>query len=33
MTPRFFIDRPVLSWVLALAIIIAGVMALLALPI
>lgn len=33
MTPRFFIDRPVFSWVLALAITLAGVMALLALPI
>ena len=33
MTPRFFIDRPVFSWVLALAIILAGGMALRALPI
>jgi multidrug efflux pump len=33
MTPRFFIDRPVFSWVIALAITLAGVMALRALPI
>jgi multidrug efflux pump len=33
MTPRFFIDRPVFSWVIALAILLAGVMALRALPI
>jgi len=33
MSPRFFIDRPVFSWVLALAIVLAGVMALRALPI
>lgn len=33
MTPRFFIDRPVFSWVIALAIVLAGLIALLALPI
>jgi multidrug efflux pump len=33
MTPRFFIDRPVFSWVIALSIVLAGVMALRALPI
>src|SRR5690606_7044559 len=33
MTPRFFIDRPVLSWVIALTILLAGVLALRALPI
>jgi multidrug efflux pump len=33
MTPRFFIDRPVFSWVIALAITLAGVLALRALPI
>ena len=33
MTPRFFIDRPVFSWVIALAIVLAGTIALLALPI
>ena len=33
MTPRFFIDRPIFSWVIALAIILAGVLALLSLPI
>ena len=33
MTPRFFIDRPVFSWVIALTIILAGVLALRALPI
>jgi uncharacterized protein (AIM24 family) len=29
MTPRFFIDRPVFSWVLALAIVLSGTIALL----
>ncbi|HTG34754.1 MAG TPA: multidrug efflux RND transporter permease subunit [Thermoanaerobaculia bacterium] len=33
MTPRFFIDRPVFSWVIALAIILGGVIALRSLPI
>jgi multidrug efflux pump len=33
MTPRFFIDRPVFSWVIALGILLAGVIALRALPI
>ena len=33
MTPRFFIDRPVFSWVIALAIVFAGVIALRSLPI
>ncbi|HEX2254442.1 MAG TPA: multidrug efflux RND transporter permease subunit [Thermoanaerobaculia bacterium] len=33
MTPRFFIDRPVFSWVIALAILLAGVMALRSLPV
>lgn len=33
MTSRFFIDRPVFSWVIALAILLAGVIALGALPI
>lgn len=33
MTPRFFIDRPVFSWVLALCITLAGVLALRGLPV
>ncbi|MDQ2665814.1 MAG: multidrug efflux RND transporter permease subunit [Gemmatimonadota bacterium] len=33
MSPRFFIDRPVFSWVIALAIVFAGVLALRSLPI
>ncbi len=33
MTPRIFIDRPVLSWVVALTILLAGTLALRALPI
>ena len=33
MTPRFFIDRPIFSWVIALAISLAGVLALLSRPI
>ncbi|HEX2163475.1 MAG TPA: efflux RND transporter permease subunit [Thermoanaerobaculia bacterium] len=33
MTPRFFIDRPVFSWVIALAILLAGVIALRSLPV
>ncbi len=33
MTPRFFIDRPVFSWVIALGILLAGVIALRQLPI
>jgi multidrug efflux pump len=33
VSPRFFIDRPVFSWVLALGILFAGVIALRALPI
>src|SRR5690606_10480236 len=33
MTPRFFIERPVLLWVIALTILLAGVLALRALPI
>ncbi len=33
MSSRFFIDRPIFSWVIALAIVLAGVLALRALPI
>ncbi len=33
MTPRFFIDRPIFSWVLALCITLAGVLALRGLPV
>lgn len=33
MTPRFFIDRPVFSWVLALCITLAGLLALRGLPV
>ena len=33
MTPRFFIDRPVFAWVIALGILLAGAIALRALPI
>jgi multidrug efflux pump len=33
MTSRFFVDRPVLAWVIALAILLSGVIALRALPI
>ena len=33
MTPRFFIDRPVFSWVIALAIVFAGLIAVRSLPI
>jgi len=33
MLPRFFIDRPIFAWVLAIGIVIAGVLALRALPI
>ncbi|HEX6994479.1 MAG TPA: multidrug efflux RND transporter permease subunit [Gammaproteobacteria bacterium] len=33
MTPHFFIDRPVFAWVIALTILLAGVLALRALPI
>ena len=33
MSPRFFIDRPVFSWVIALAIVFAGFLALRSLPI
>jgi len=33
MSPRFFIDRPVFAWVIALGILLAGVIALNALPI
>src|SRR5678816_2184562 len=33
MTPRFFIDRPVFSWVIALSILFAGFLALRSLPI
>src|SRR5258705_12579579 len=33
MSPRFFIDRPVFSWVIALAIVFAGGIALRSLPI
>src|SRR5690606_30087778 len=33
MTPRFFIDRPVFAWVIALGIVLAGLMALKSLPI
>lgn len=33
MTPRLFIERPVLSWVIALTILLAGLLALRALPI
>lgn len=33
MTPRFFIDRPVFAWVIALSILLAGVVALRALPV
>jgi multidrug efflux pump len=33
MTPRFFIDRPVFAWVIALSILLAGVIALGSLPV
>lgn len=33
MTPRFFIDRPVFAWVIALGILLAGIIALRGLPI
>lgn len=33
MTPRFFIDRPVFAWVIALGILLAGILALRSLPI
>jgi multidrug efflux pump len=33
MTPRFFVDRPVFSWVIALAIVLAGAIALQLLPV
>jgi len=33
VTPRFFIDRPVFAWVIALSILLAGIIALRALPI
>ncbi|WP_116810999.1 efflux RND transporter permease subunit [Steroidobacter cummioxidans] len=33
MSPRFFIDRPIFSWVIALGILLAGSLALLSLPI
>jgi multidrug efflux pump len=33
MTPRFFIDRPIFAWVIALGILISGIIALRALPI
>ena len=33
MTPRFFIDRPVFAWVIALGVLLSGVIALLSLPI
>ncbi|MGF7148728.1 multidrug efflux pump [Sphingomonas zeicaulis] len=33
MSPRFFIDRPVFAWVIALGILLAGIIALRALPI
>ena len=33
MSPRFFIDRPVFAWVVALCITLAGIIALRALPI
>src|SRR5690606_22108272 len=33
MTPRFFIDRPVFAWVIAIGILLSGVIALRALPI
>ncbi len=33
MTPRFFIDRPVFAWVIALTILLAGILSLRALPI
>ncbi|HEU4877773.1 MAG TPA: efflux RND transporter permease subunit [Sphingomicrobium sp.] len=33
MTPRFFIDRPVFAWVIALGILIAGIIALRGLPV
>lgn len=33
MTPRFFIDRPIFSWVIAIGILLAGIIALRGLPI
>ena len=33
MMPRFFIDRPIFAWVVSLGILLAGFMALRALPI
>jgi multidrug efflux pump len=33
MTPRFFIDRPIFSWVLAIGILLAGIIALRSLPV
>ncbi len=33
MSPRFFIDRPIFSWVIALGILLAGALALRSLPI
>ena len=33
MTPRFFIDRPIFSWVIAIGILLAGIIALRSLPI
>ena len=33
MTPRFFIDRPIFSWVIAIGILLAGIIALRSLPV
>lgn len=33
MTPRFFIDRPIFSWVIAIGILLAGIIALRGLPV
>lgn len=33
MSPRFFIDRPIFAWVVALTILLAGASALRALPV
>ena len=33
MTPRFFIDRPIFSWVIAIGILLSGIIALRSLPV
>ena len=33
MTPRFFIDRPIFSWVIAIGILLSGIIALRGLPV